>query len=53
VESGLDNSGKRFADATSPYTLAVEIAAGIAVCWTPTDEWDFKMVIPPPSPHAL
>jgi hypothetical protein len=50
VESGLDNTGKRFADATAPYTLAVEIAAGIAVCWTPTDEWDFKMVIPPPSP---
>ena len=50
VESGLDNTGKRFADATAPYTLAVEIAAGIAVCWTPTDEWDFKMVLPPPSP---
>ena len=50
VESGLDSTGKRFADATAPYTLAVEIAAGIAVCWTPTDEWDFKMVMPPPSP---
>ena len=50
VESGLDTTGQRFADATAPYTLAVEIAAGIAVCWTPTDEWDFKMVIPPPSP---
>jgi hypothetical protein len=50
VEPGFDNSGKRFADATAPYTLAIEIAAGIAVCWTPTDEWDFKMAIPPPSP---
>lgn len=50
VESGLDNTGKWFADATAPYTLAVEIAAGIAVCWTPTDEWDFKMALPPPSP---
>ena len=50
VESGLDTTGQRFADATAPYTLAVEIAAGIAVCWTPTDEWDFKMVVPPPSP---
>jgi hypothetical protein len=50
VDPGLDNTGQRFADATAPYTLAVEIAAGIAVCWTPTDEWDFKMVIPPPSP---
>jgi hypothetical protein len=50
VESGLDTTGQRFTDATAPYTLAVEIAAGIAVCWTPTDEWDFKMVFPPPSP---
>jgi hypothetical protein len=48
VESGHNNTGKRFADATAPYTLAVEIAAGIAVCWTPTDEWDFKTVIPRP-----
>ena len=50
VESGLDIAGKRFEEATAPYTLAVEIAAGIAVCWTPTDDWDFKMVVPPPSP---
>ena len=50
VESGLDVTGKRFEEATAPYTLAVEIAAGIAVCWTPTDDWDFKMVVPPPSP---
>ncbi len=50
VESGLDISGQRFADATAPYTLAIEIATGIAVCWTPTDEWEFKMVIPSPSP---
>ncbi|KAI0289449.1 hypothetical protein BC826DRAFT_914503 [Russula brevipes] len=50
AESELDSTGRRFADATSPYTLAVEIAAGIAVCWTPTDEWEFKMVVPLPSP---
>ncbi len=50
VESGLDTTGQRFADATPPYTLAVEIAAGIAVCWTPTDEWDFKMAVPSPPP---
>ena len=50
VESGLDGTGKRFADATGPYTLAVDIAAGIAACWTPTDDWMFKMLIPPNSP---
>ena len=50
VESGLDATGQRFADATAPYTLAVEIASGIAVCWTPTDEWLFKALIPSPSP---
>jgi hypothetical protein len=32
VESGLGNTGKRFVDTTAPYMLAVEIAAGIAVC---------------------
>ncbi|KAI9451685.1 hypothetical protein BJY52DRAFT_1125022 [Lactarius psammicola] len=37
-----------FAEATAPYTLAMEIAAGIEVCWTPTDEWVFKMVVPSP-----
>ena len=50
VESGIDVTWQRFADATAPYTLAVEIAAGIATCWTPTDDWVFKMLIPPNSP---
>ncbi|KAI0255913.1 hypothetical protein BJV78DRAFT_1279127 [Lactifluus subvellereus] len=50
LESELDSTGQRFADATAPYTLAVEIAAGIAACWTPTDEWEFKMSVPSPSP---
>ena len=50
VESGLDSTGQRFADATAPYMLALEIAAGIAGCWTPTDDWVFKMFIPPDSP---
>jgi len=49
VETGLDSTGQRFADATAPYSLAIEIATGIAVCWTPTDEWDFKAVLPSPS----
>ena len=50
VESGIDNTGQRFMDATAPYTLAVEIAVGIAACWTPTDDWVYKMLIPPNSP---
>ncbi|KAH9967236.1 hypothetical protein BC827DRAFT_1123410 [Russula dissimulans] len=50
VESGLDTTGQRFADSTAPYTLAIEIAAGIAACWTPTDDWEFKIVIPPTPP---
>ncbi len=50
TESELDSTGRRFADATAPYTLAIEIAAGIATCWTPTDEWVFKMIMPPRSP---
>ncbi|KAI0061011.1 hypothetical protein BV25DRAFT_1827254 [Artomyces pyxidatus] len=43
---------KRFAEATAPYSLAVEIAAGIATYWTPTDEWEYKMTAPPPPPAA-
>ena len=50
VESGIDGTGQRFMDATAPYTLAVEIAVGIAACWTPTDDWVYKMLIPPNSP---
>jgi hypothetical protein len=50
VESETDGTGQRFADATAPYTLAVDTAVGIATCWTPTDDWVFKMVIPTPSP---
>ncbi|KAH9169930.1 hypothetical protein EDB89DRAFT_2193152 [Lactarius sanguifluus] len=37
---------RRFAESTASYTLALEIAAGVEVCWTPTDEWVFKMVVP-------
>ena len=43
-------NGRRFAEATAPYTLAMQIAAGVEVCWTPTDEWVFKMVVPSGSP---
>jgi hypothetical protein len=50
VEPRAEAAGQRFMDATVPYTLAVDIAAGIATCWTPTHDWVFKMVIPPPTP---
>ena len=45
-----DANDRRFTEATAPYTLAMEIAAGIEVCWTPSDEWVFKMVVPSGSP---
>ena len=41
-----------FAEATAPYTLALEIAAGVEVSWAPTDEWVFKMVVPSGSSSA-
>lgn len=40
----------RFTEAIVPYTLAVQIASHIATFWTPTDEWECKFSIPPPSP---
>jgi hypothetical protein len=48
AEPGVND--RRFAEATAPYTLAMQIAAGVEVCWTPTDEWEFKMVVPSGSP---
>jgi hypothetical protein len=51
AEPGVDD--RRFAEATAPYTLALEIAAGIEVCWAPSDEWVFKMVVPSGSSSAL
>ncbi|KAI0305864.1 hypothetical protein B0F90DRAFT_1814714 [Multifurca ochricompacta] len=44
AETDVVVNGERFAEATAPYTLAIEIASGIATCWTPTDEWEFKMM---------
>ncbi|KAI0272510.1 hypothetical protein BC834DRAFT_948875 [Gloeopeniophorella convolvens] len=41
-----DSAVRRFAAATAPYSLAIEIASGVAMCWTPTDEWEFKMIVP-------
>ncbi|EIW79400.1 hypothetical protein CONPUDRAFT_145439 [Coniophora puteana RWD-64-598 SS2] len=40
---------ERFEQAAGPYALALQIAAGIATFWTPTDEWEYKFTITPPS----
>lgn len=41
-----DNS-LRWAAAAAAYSIAIEIAAGLAGTWTVTNEWDFKYVITP------
>lgn len=47
-----NDSGLRFAAAVGPYSIAVQIAAGLAGCWAVTDEWDFKhTVVPNIGPH--
>ncbi|KAN0130944.1 hypothetical protein V8E53_011322 [Lactarius tabidus] len=50
TEPGVND--QLFAEATAPYTLALQIAAGVEVCWAPTDEWVFKMVVPSGSSSA-
>lgn len=50
AEPGIND--ELFAEATAPYTLALQIAAGVEVCWAPTDEWVFKMVVPSGSSSA-
>ncbi|KAI0083928.1 hypothetical protein BDY19DRAFT_974809 [Irpex rosettiformis] len=44
------NPVDRFNDAITPYTLAIQIASHIATYWSPSDEYDCKLVISPPSP---
>jgi hypothetical protein len=50
MEPGVDVAGQGFVDAAALYTLAVEVAAGVATCWTPTSSWVFKALAPPNSP---
>jgi hypothetical protein len=50
AEPGVND--QLFTEATAPYTLALQIAAGVEVCWAPTDEWVFKMVVPSGSSSA-
>ncbi|KAF8269802.1 hypothetical protein EI94DRAFT_1724363 [Lactarius quietus] len=50
AEPGVND--QLFVEATAPYTLALQIAGGVEVCWAPTDEWVFKMVVPSGSSSA-
>lgn len=36
----------RFADASTPFALAIQIAAHLVRMWTPTDEWKFLGDVP-------
>ncbi|KAF8141520.1 hypothetical protein EV363DRAFT_1204315 [Boletus edulis] len=38
-----------FVDAAAAYALAVQIAANLAGYWAPTDDWEYKFSIPPPT----
>ena len=42
-----NDSGLRFTEAAAPYSVAVQIAATVAGCWTMTDDWDFKHAVGP------
>lgn len=41
-----------FVEAAAAYALAVQIAANLAGYWAPTDDWEYKFSIPPPSVPA-
>lgn len=43
-------SGRRFIEAAAPYSVAVQVAAGIAGGWVMTDEWDYKLNIETANP---
>lgn len=38
-----------FVQAAAAYALAVQIAANLAGYWAPTDDWEYKFSVPPPS----
>ncbi|KAH7915297.1 hypothetical protein BJ138DRAFT_1170046 [Hygrophoropsis aurantiaca] len=42
----------RFADAAAPYALAVQIASYIGWYWSPTDDWEYRFSISPPTASA-
>lgn len=40
----------KYQRAVAPYTLAIQIASNVAHYWLPTDEWECKFQVSPPSP---
>ncbi|KAF7985154.1 hypothetical protein HWV62_7724 [Athelia sp. TMB] len=36
------NNGQRFFEAAAPYSIAMQIASGLAGAWSLTDEWEYK-----------
>lgn len=42
----------KYRAAVAPYTLAIQIASNVAQYWLPTDEWECKFTLPPPSPPS-
>ncbi|KAI0675704.1 hypothetical protein C8Q78DRAFT_1150133 [Trametes maxima] len=47
---GEDGRAVKYRLAAAPYTLAIQVAANVAQYWLPTDEWDCKFTVPPPTP---
>ncbi|EJF64098.1 hypothetical protein DICSQDRAFT_153218 [Dichomitus squalens LYAD-421 SS1] len=42
----------KYQRASPSFTLAIQIAASLALYWLPTDEWECTFVVPPPSQSA-
>lgn len=38
-----------FVEAAAAYALAVQIAANLAGYWAPTDDWEYRFSVPPPT----
>lgn len=45
-------SNSPFKQAVAPFTLALHTASNMARFWTPTDEFELKIIIPPAEPPA-
>ncbi|KAI0310399.1 hypothetical protein OF83DRAFT_1031400, partial [Amylostereum chailletii] len=42
----------RFRAAVAPYSIALQTANTLTHYWTPTDEWECRFAVPPPSPAS-
>lgn len=40
------STANRFADAAGPFALAIQVASRVTSYWTPTDQWDCKLILP-------